>query len=92
MATGSTDRWGVPLQGGNLQAVRHFDAAVEELVSLSGDPVSAAEDAVGVDDGLTLGHLLRAYLALYGTSSQGVTRASEILNGIGAAERELDER
>lgn len=92
MPARSTDRWGVPLQSGNLQAVGHFDAAVEDLVSLSGDPVSAVEDAVGEDDGLTLGHLLGAYLALYGTSSQGVARASEILDGIDGAHRELDER
>lgn len=92
MPAGSTDRWGVPLQGGNPQAVQNFNAAVEELVSLSGDPVSAIEDAVGEDDGLILGHILRAYFALYGTSAEGVTRASEILKSIDGSGATLDER
>ena len=72
MRTGSTDRWGVPIQTGDPASVPSFDAAVEELLSLSGDPVSAIEEAVGVDDGLILGHILRAYLSLYSTSIGGV--------------------
>jgi tetratricopeptide (TPR) repeat protein len=92
VSAGSTDRWGVPLQGGNPQAVRHFNAAVEELVSLRGDPLSAAEDAVGDDDGLVLGHILRAYLLLYRMSAEGNTRASEVLTRIDGLDLELDER
>jgi tetratricopeptide (TPR) repeat protein len=92
MPAGSTDRWGVPLQGGNPQAVGHFNAAVEELVALSGDPLSAVEDAVGEDDGLVLGHILRAYLLLYGTTSTSVTKAAQIVSDIVARDLDLDER
>jgi hypothetical protein len=92
MGASSTDRWGVPLQGGSPQAVRYFNAAVEELVSLSGDPLTAAEDAVGEDDGLILGHILRTYLSLYSTSPEGVTRASQILNEIDGIAGQMDER
>ena len=92
MRAGSLDRWGVPLQGGGPRALQHFNAAVEELVSLSGDPLSAAEDAVGDDDGLILGHILRAYLCLYSTSAEGVTSASRILNSIDGMHHQMDER
>jgi tetratricopeptide (TPR) repeat protein len=90
MRAGSTDRWGVPLQGASPQAAVHFNAAVEELVSLSGDPLSAAEEAV--DEGLILGHILRAYLLLYATSTEGVESASRILQHIDRMGLELDER
>lgn len=92
MPAGSTDRWGVPLQCENPPAVHHFNAAVEELVSLSGDPLSAAENAVRDDSGLVLGHILRAYLFLYSTSAEGVTSALRILKGIEEMDRQMDER
>jgi tetratricopeptide (TPR) repeat protein len=92
MRTGSTDRWGVPIQTEDPEAVRHFNVAVEDLLSLSGDPVSAVEEAVGVDDGLILGHILRAYLFLYSTSVGGRSEARRILEDIDAKVPELDER
>jgi tetratricopeptide (TPR) repeat protein len=92
MRVGSTDRWGVPLQGASPQAAAYFSAAVEELVSLSGDPLSAAEDAVGAEDRLILGHILRAYLLLYATSAEGVESASRILQRLDGMALELDER
>jgi tetratricopeptide (TPR) repeat protein len=92
MRTGSIDGWGVPIQTENPVAVQHFDAAVEELLSLSGDPISAVEDAVGVDDGLILGHILRAYLFLYGQSVGGVANARRIVEDIDGRVLQLDER
>lgn len=92
MRRGAVDRWGVWLQSGNSQAVHHFNVAVEGLVSLAGDPLSAAEDAVGEDDGLILGHILRAYLSLYSTSAGGLARASQILKELDGFERHADER
>jgi tetratricopeptide (TPR) repeat protein len=86
------DQWGVPIQSESPAAVSLFDAAVEGLVSLTGDPLSAAEDAVDLDDRLILGHILRAYLFLYSTSERGVTRASRILEQFDGADQELDER
>jgi tetratricopeptide (TPR) repeat protein len=79
LRTSSVDRWGVPLQSENPLAVPLFDRAVAELVSLSGDPLSVAENAVGADRGLILGHILRSYLLLYRTSADGTTPASRIL-------------
>jgi tetratricopeptide (TPR) repeat protein len=82
MSDVATDRWGAALQSGTTQGVSLFDAAVQDLVSLSGDPVAAAEAAVAADDGLVLGHVLRAYLHLYGTSADGVSNARKVLEDL----------
>jgi tetratricopeptide (TPR) repeat protein len=92
MQTNSIDRWGVPIQSENPLAVGSFDVAVEGLLSLSGDPLSAAADAVGVDDGLILGHILRAYLLLYGATAGGVSTAQRILEDIDRKGPEVGER
>ncbi len=77
-----TDLWGAALQGGNQHGVPLFNAAVEGLVSLSGDPVSAANAAVAADDDLVLGHILRAYLHLYAMSADGASNARKVLEDI----------
>jgi tetratricopeptide (TPR) repeat protein len=87
-----TDRWGVPLQTGNDAGVPLFDQAVEGLLSLHGEPVAAVEAAVAADDGLVLGHILRAYFSLYRTSAEGVRAAEEILVPLEDAEGALGER
>jgi tetratricopeptide (TPR) repeat protein len=88
-----SDRWGVPLQTGNGAGVTLFDEGVEGLLSLSGEPVAAAEAAVAADDGLVLAHVLCAYFSLYRTSAQGVRSADEILKPLGTGvtlgEREI---
>jgi tetratricopeptide (TPR) repeat protein len=93
MSAVRTDRWGVPLQTGNGAGVALFDEAVESLLSLSGEPVAAAEAAVAADDELVLGHVLRAYFSLYRTSAEGVRSADEILKPLGTGvtlgEREI---
>jgi tetratricopeptide (TPR) repeat protein len=78
----ATDRWGAALQSVTDQGLSMFDAAVQGLVSLSGDPVAMAEAAVAVDDGLMLGHVLRAYLHLYRTSAEGVSNAHKVLEDL----------
>ena len=83
MSTTITDRWGAPVQAVNEKAVALLDDAIEQLAALAGDPVAGAEAAVGADDGLILGHVYRAYLALYGTTPEGVGAAAEILAGLG---------
>ncbi len=45
MAQAFTDRWGSPVFAGRQQAVDLLDEAVEQLVSLSGDPVAFADEA-----------------------------------------------
>jgi tetratricopeptide (TPR) repeat protein len=87
------DRWGVPVQATSGTAVAQLDEAVEMLAALAGDPVAAAEAAVAADDGLVLGHIYRAYLALYGTTADGAASATEILkrlDGAGAPEGERE--
>jgi tetratricopeptide (TPR) repeat protein len=74
-----SDRWGVPLQAADETSVSLFGDAVEDLVTLSGDPVTAADAAVASPGGPVLGHVLRAYLALYGASAEGLERAAVAL-------------
>src|ERR1700683_2033187 len=74
-----TDRWGAALKSGNEHGVPLFNAGVEALVSLNGDPLGAANAAVTADDDLVLGHILRAYLYLYATSTDGVSNARKVL-------------
>jgi len=92
VSAGRTDRWGVPLQTGTAAGVPFFDEAVEGLLSLHGEPVAAVEAAVAADDGLVLGHILRAYFSLYRTSAAGVRAAEEILLPLEAAGGTLGER
>ena len=78
----TTDRWGAALQGGTEHGASLFDAAVQDLVSLSGDPVAQTEAVMAADDGLVLGHVLRAYLHLYGTTVDGVSSARKVLEDL----------
>ncbi len=82
MSAVATDRWGAVLQSETEQGTSLFNAAVQDLVSLSGEPVAAAEAVVAADDGLVLGHVLRAYLHLYGTTADGMSSARKILEDL----------
>jgi tetratricopeptide (TPR) repeat protein len=91
VATGLADRWGVPLLGATEAGAAAFNEGVESLLALAGDPVAAAEAAVAEAPALVLGHVFRAYLALYGTTAAGVAAAGRILAGLDgrpAGERE----
>jgi tetratricopeptide (TPR) repeat protein len=94
VSTSFVDRWGVPVQAGDEKAVALLDDAIEQLATLAGDPVASAEAAVAADDGLALGHICRAYLALYGTTPEGVQAATNILARLDGplAERETHHR
>ena len=85
MGKAFADRWGVPVRAGSADAVALLDQAVEDLAALAGDPVADAEAAVGTDDSLVLGHIYRAYLALYGTTPEGVATAAEIVKKLDTA-------
>jgi len=85
MSKAFADRWGVPVRAGSADAVALLDQAVEDLAALAGDPVADAEAAVGTDDSLVLGHVYRAYLALYRTTPEGVAIAAEIVEKLDAA-------
>ncbi len=89
-----TDRWGSPVFGERQLAVDLLDEAVEQLVSLSGDPAAFAQEASARDPQLVLARVLQAYLALYAGSASGVQRARALVGdleprSLGAGEREV---
>lgn len=92
MGIAFADRWGVPVQATSGSAVAQLDEAVEMLAALAGDPAAAAGAAVAADGGLALGHIYRAYLALYGTTAEGVASATGILKKLEGAAGPLGER
>ena len=85
MGKAFADRWGVPVQSDGAEAVARLDEAIEDLAALAGNPVADAEAAVAADDSLVLGHIYRAYLALYGTTPEGVAMAGEIVKKLDEA-------
>ena len=94
MAQVFTDRWGTPVFGGRQHAVDLLDEAVEQLVSLSGDPTAFAEEAAARDPQLVLARVLQAYLALYAGSASGLHRARALVgdldpSSLAAGEREV---
>jgi tetratricopeptide (TPR) repeat protein len=85
MAKSFADRWGVPVRAGSAEAVALLDEAIEDLAALAGNPIARADAAVAADDGLVLGQIYRAYLALYGTTPEGVATAAGILKTLDEA-------
>src|SRR6202000_2485398 len=79
MTSTYADRWGVPLRAADGAAVLLLDQAIEDLVSLSGDPVGGAEAAIAADGELTLALIYRAYLSLYATTAEGAAEASALI-------------
>jgi tetratricopeptide (TPR) repeat protein len=88
-----TDVRGLPVTASSSAAVAGFDRALELLLSFTGDPIGAIEDALEVDPSFLLGHCLRADLMLLGTDKQYLPEAiaslerAEALAG-GGTERE----
>jgi tetratricopeptide (TPR) repeat protein len=94
VAQAFTDRWGSPVFGGRQHAVDLLDEAVEQLVSLGGDPAAFAEEAAARDPQLVLARVLQAYLALYASSPSGLDRARTLVSdldpsSLGTGEREI---
>ena len=94
MAHAFTDRWGCPVFAGGQQAVDLLDEAVEQLVSLGGDPLALADEAAASHPDLVLARVLQAYLALYAGSASGRQRARALVSaldpcGLETGEREL---
>ena len=99
MSDAFVDRWGSPVFATNRDAVTLLERAVEDLVALSGEPVTLA-DAAAADADLVLARVLQAYLALYSTAESGFETAENLVMGLdardpgadagaGAGEREL---
>jgi tetratricopeptide (TPR) repeat protein len=92
VATTFADRWGVPVQASSEKGVALLDEAIESLAALAGDPVATAEAASVADDRLVLGRIYQAYLALYGTTPEGLVLAAGLLDGLGQPGSGLPER
>jgi tetratricopeptide (TPR) repeat protein len=84
MAMSYADRWGVPVQAADGAAVLLLDQAIEDLVTLSGDPVGGAEAAIAADGELALARIYRAYLSLYATTAEGVAEAGALIKPLEA--------
>ena len=92
MAYAFTDRWGSPVFAGRREAVDLLDEAVEQLVSLSGDPTALADEAAALDPQLVLARVLQAYLALYASSVSGLHRARALVGDLDPRALETGER
>ena len=92
MSHAFTDRWGSPVFAGRQQGVDLLDEAVEQLVSLSGDPTSLADEAAAGDPQLMLARVLQAYLALYAGSASGLERARVLVGDLDPWSLETGER
>jgi tetratricopeptide (TPR) repeat protein len=79
-----TDRWGVRVRAADRAAVMVLDQAIEDLVSLAGDPVGGADAAMTADGDLALARIYRAYLSLYGTTAYAEAAARELLKPLEA--------
>jgi hypothetical protein len=61
------DQFGVPLSGGDAEAIRHYDTAVAKLLTFTNDPVAEVDRATAIDRGLVMGHVLKGLLCVLGT-------------------------
>jgi tetratricopeptide (TPR) repeat protein len=92
MSTTFADRWGAPVQAVDGAAVLLLDQAVEDLVSLSGDPAGGAEAAIAADGELALARVYRAYLSLYATTAEGAAEAGTLVKPLEAGADQLPAR
>lgn len=92
MATELLDQWSVPVATGDLAALDSFNAAVEGLLSLSGDPEARAKEAVARAPEFALARIFLAYLGLYASTSQGNAAANAALAGLDLQAGALGER
>jgi tetratricopeptide (TPR) repeat protein len=92
MSHAFTDRWGSPVFAGQQQAVDLLDEAIEQLVSLNGEPLALADQAVALDPELVLALVVQAYLALYASSASGLDRARALVGSLDPWALETGER
>jgi tetratricopeptide (TPR) repeat protein len=85
VTTAFADRWGVQAQAADGGAVLLLDQAIEDLLSLAGDPVGGAEAAIAADGTLALARIYRAYLSLYAMTADGVAEAEALVKPLESA-------
>lgn len=78
----ASDRWGVPVLSDGEAGVDVLDAAVEDFVSLQGDPVAKTKEAARADPSLVLAGVLRAYFHLYATTPGRAAAALACLDAL----------
>ena len=67
------------LSGANARSVDHFETACHQLRCYVGDPAAAAQAALRASPGMTMGHVLMAWLHLLGTESLALPAARKAL-------------
>jgi tetratricopeptide (TPR) repeat protein len=92
MAHAFTDRWGCPVFATRPEAVGLLDEAIEQLVSLSGEPGTLVDEAAANDPDLMLAPVMQAYLALYASSAPGIERARALVGDLRPGSLEAGER
>jgi hypothetical protein len=73
------DAFGVPLSGGDAQAVARYDVALGKLLPMCNDPVAEVDAAIAIDPGLVMGHVLKGVLCILGTDKSQLPDARAAL-------------
>ncbi len=73
------DSLGHAYSGATTEALEHFDLACADLRCYINDPLAGAQRALQVSPGMTMAHVLVAYLNLLGTEPAGLPVARESL-------------
>jgi tetratricopeptide (TPR) repeat protein len=84
------DHWGHNLSGANATGLPAFQAAQDELTCFIGDPAASCDSALAASPGMTMAHVLKAYLHLLGTEPAGASVARACCDA--AAALPADER
>jgi tetratricopeptide (TPR) repeat protein len=85
------DRQGHPLSGADAAAAEAYERALEQLRCYVGDPLAALQPVLAAAPGMTMGHVLVAYLMLSGTEPGALAdarRAHALASALPADERE----
>ena len=89
------DAAGYELSGASAEGVQLLEKAAHEVRCYIGDPVATVEAALAACPGMTMAHVMKAYLHLLGTEPGGlpvaaaaVQAAAHLADGLPATERE----
>src|SRR5688572_1541385 len=73
------DTLGHTYSGATAQSLEHFDLACADFRCFINDPLAGAQHALQASPGMTMAHVLVAYLNLLGTEPAGLPAAREAL-------------
>jgi hypothetical protein len=74
----SRDQFGVPLTVHDSDALRHFDTAVANLLTFSGDPVADVDAATARDPDLLMEHVLKGLLCVVAPNRVGLRAGATV--------------